>query len=238
MATSTGVQDSRPTKRLKINYSHEVTVLVGDTSQRFMVHKDILCWNSPFFQAACSKNWWEGIEKIIRLPDHAPIAFSIYVDWRYQGVVDLWQGDEHQQTTITDTEGEERPDDGPRNDRLIRSYILGDMLQDYKFCNVVIDAWFDLFEGTLQIPHHDNINLIFDTFPETSKLRQLITHELAFDTMPETYKDQNDRYNPQVWKAIAEMSVTEADIAHDLKKPKTRGKCFYHVHAEGEARCS
>ncbi|KAK3712638.1 hypothetical protein LTR37_009081 [Vermiconidia calcicola] len=186
MATPTSVQDTRPTKRLKIDYGHEVSVLVGDTGQRFVVHKDVLCTNSPFFQAACSKNWREGREKVIRLPDHAPIAFSMYVDWRYQGVVDLWQGDENQRTVRRDTQGNERAAGGLRFDRLIDSYILGDMLQDHKFCNVLIDACFDLIEETLQIPHYGNINRIFNTSPETSKLRQLLVHTMAFASKPET----------------------------------------------------
>lgn len=40
---------------------------------------------SPFLEAACSRNFKEGIEKQIELPDDDATVFALFVEWMYYG---------------------------------------------------------------------------------------------------------------------------------------------------------
>lgn len=48
-------------------------------TQEFTVHRHLVCANSKFFKAACSKLWAEGEEKIVRLPEVKVDAFQAYL---------------------------------------------------------------------------------------------------------------------------------------------------------------
>ena len=221
----------------RVNYNDEVIVLVGEEEQRFVAHKDFLCANSEFFEAACSEKWRKGKDRIVRLPEQNPVSFNIYLNWRYLGIVDLWNG-EAELRPQSDIDGEKLTSTGTRYNRLIRSYILGDMLQDTQFCNALISSWFSLVEETKRIPSSDKVNQIFESLPETSKLRQLVTHEIAYGLNVDDFKKDLESYSPGVLSAIAEVSVTERHLSNESKKPRTRGRCFYHIRAEGEAECA
>jgi len=64
----------------RTNYSETITVLVGETEESAVVHKDVICRKSDFFVAACSRRWAEGREKTVRLPLVTPEVFNQYLD--------------------------------------------------------------------------------------------------------------------------------------------------------------
>lgn len=72
-----------PTKRPRYDYNDTISVLIGSEERRFVVHKDVICSSSKFFKAACSANWKEGQEGIVRLPTAKPPVFEMYMDWLY-----------------------------------------------------------------------------------------------------------------------------------------------------------
>jgi len=55
-------------------------LLVGSEKKPFMVHKDVLCGASPFFETACKPEWL-GDKWVIELPADEPDAINamIYV---------------------------------------------------------------------------------------------------------------------------------------------------------------
>lgn len=96
-------------------FEETIAVLVGpeEGQQRFTVHKHLICASSKFFNAACSKLWLEGKEKLVRLPEVKVETFRAYVVWVYAGKIAVNKSnlkDEFRQT--------------------VGLYLLGDILDD------------------------------------------------------------------------------------------------------------
>lgn len=53
----------------------------------YVVHEAIVRAESPFFEAALSKEWQESKERIVRLPKQYPEAFDVYIGWVYSGKI-------------------------------------------------------------------------------------------------------------------------------------------------------
>lgn len=156
----------------------------------------------------------------------------------YGGFIDLWNGrEDREKGTWTDDDGKLRPIVGGRHDRLFSSYILGNRLGDDPFCNSLVDSYFMLDAEVRKAPTTTHINKAFKALPETSKPRLLMVHEILYDIHTQTTLKAIPVYNPEVWKAMAVASVRQDyKVAYVDKKPKVRGRLFYHAHAEGE-RC-
>jgi hypothetical protein len=210
---------------IRIDYKDEVIFLLGKDEKRFVTHVDLVKEASGFIRDSLKGCWKEGEEKTIRLPEQSAVAFNIYLDFCYRQVIDLrrsgeekgWQGATYKKE---------------RFQRLVKSYVLGDMLRDDVFCNALIDAWFDLRsqeEITMEV---ETINTIFDRLPERSKLRLLVAHEAAYGISKDAFKEALPYCHPQLCKLIAETAVLEDHLPREKKKPEARPRCMYHLHPE------
>lgn len=217
----------------RIDFTEEAIVLVGEDDQRFVCHQNLLSASSPFFLAATAKD--PG--KIIRLPEQDPTAFSIYLNWRYTGSLDLFDGDPaHGVETASD--GLIRQKAGKRWHNLFNAYALGDMLQDSTFCNTLIDAFVLLVDTTGHYPPPSVVNPVFRSLSDLSKLQKVFIHKMAFRVSFKTLEENLDLYLAEVWKEIALLSVKERERMKDYKLTQAQGKCFFHVHREGEDKCT
>ena len=54
-------------------------LLVGEEEVPFLIHKKILCENSPFFESACKPEWMKDDEKTIKLPEDDPELVDIMI---------------------------------------------------------------------------------------------------------------------------------------------------------------
>jgi hypothetical protein len=68
-----------PAKKLKIDYTQDVNLLVGSKETKFIVHKHVLCETSTFFQTALNGQWSEAQSKTIRLEEVGSTSFQTYV---------------------------------------------------------------------------------------------------------------------------------------------------------------
>ncbi|KAL0262984.1 hypothetical protein SLS55_001959 [Diplodia seriata] len=66
-----------------------VTLKVGPDEKAFLIHKSILCAQSPYFRAALAEGRWkEGQDNAIALDETDPAMFSqLVVNWLYTGEV-------------------------------------------------------------------------------------------------------------------------------------------------------
>jgi hypothetical protein len=61
-----------------------ITVCVGAEQRLFAAHEDVLS-HSPYFQAACSGQFYQSANKRIDLPDEEPEVFSSILEYLYKG---------------------------------------------------------------------------------------------------------------------------------------------------------
>ena len=124
-----------------------ITILVGPEEAKFTAHKDVLCARSEFFKIACSKNWREGQEKVVPLPEVEEETFQTYMDLVFN-------------LPIFDDETESLP--------LVKFYVLGDFLDDVK----ARDKALRLLIAERFCPTPETVGFIWDHTTSSSLLRQ------------------------------------------------------------------
>lgn len=100
---------------------------MGPKEQCFMVHKNIICRRSRFFEAACAKKWTKP-DKKIRLPEDEPDAFAVYLECVYNQP-QIVENEDQQDDEVTSAEWAV----------LFRTYILADKYGDLPSANNMID---------------------------------------------------------------------------------------------------
>jgi hypothetical protein len=76
--------EAAPAQPINITPSPIVTLTVGREGRLFAAHEDVLS-QSPFFEAACSKDASDAMNKRISLPDEEPEIFSAVLEYLYKG---------------------------------------------------------------------------------------------------------------------------------------------------------
>ncbi|KAE9974747.1 hypothetical protein Vi05172_g6607 [Venturia inaequalis] len=139
----------------ELDWSKLITVEVGGTepevssqtvnidygvTRTFSVYEDLFRAQSPFFEAALGRDFIEAKDRVVKLPEHTPEAFDVYLRWTYSyrifipGMIGCTDsGNDMKTVNCTETE---------RNvfSIICRAYILGDVLQDSQFKDALMDA--------------------------------------------------------------------------------------------------
>ncbi|KAK5173495.1 uncharacterized protein LTR77_002176 [Saxophila tyrrhenica] len=76
-------------KRMKIYFSEEIIVLVGEEKKRYVVHKNVLRATSRFFRDCLSGKWREARQRAIPLPESVADDFDVYLTYLCEGTIDL-----------------------------------------------------------------------------------------------------------------------------------------------------
>ncbi|CAK1360059.1 unnamed protein product [Cercospora beticola] len=125
--------EMRAAKKRRI-MNNIITITVGgDNGEEFMIHDFLLKENSKFFEAALDRQWKEGQEKKIALPDDDPEVFAVYAGWLFTGKIASKDEKPLDEFTRADVEHEH-----PLQAKL---YVLGEKLIDDKFCDCALKAW-------------------------------------------------------------------------------------------------
>lgn len=203
------------------------TLVVGEAEYRFLVHQDLLCKQSPYFAAAAEEKWKEGQEHRIPLQCDNPRTIGLYVQWIYGG-------------KIYSRLREERAEDDPTYNELsllVEAFIFGEMVQDGRFKDVVIDSLIASIntpgkEGKRWYPSGPMVDRAYEGTPEGSPLRKL---------MVDIYAHHGNRHRLDGSKDIeflkdlaGELYVDrERYLLHDPTKMDLKS-CRYHHHGEGQ----
>lgn len=93
-------------------------MLVGPEEKSFFAHEGIITHHSAFFRAACSGNFKESKERVVRLSTADPGVFQILLHWVYtKALIKL----------APDTIDENEDKCGTkRYDVLVETYVLAD----------------------------------------------------------------------------------------------------------------
>ncbi|KAB8292198.1 hypothetical protein EYC80_007940 [Monilinia laxa] len=221
-----GVDMRQPVRKIRLLefFSETVKLLVGAHRKIFLVHKDMICVASPFFEAGFKPQWQKSGECIMELPEDDPTYFAPVLYWVYNNKVVCPTHD----TRMT-------------VEALSRIYCLAEKYQMPRLQNDLIDAMVYEIVTREQYICTSELNHIFRNSPPSSKLRLLavnctLTNWKSFDV--------------KSWK----QTGLNADLVFDIflafnKDPRAAlRKTFldseyqycelYHIHeAEQQGKC-
>ncbi|KAK3696781.1 hypothetical protein LTR37_017805 [Vermiconidia calcicola] len=229
------------TKKFKSNYSGVITVSVGSDNIEFTVHQDLICDRSPFFKAACSRNWTEAKERRINLPDQNPKAIKIYFEWAYSQRQDL--GDLARaviKSEVPQLRAEQMSNRSWREETFIilrDLWVLADYLGDNVFKNITMDSLIDE-RNAGRIVH--NKAIVHESFERTrlgSQLQTWIADRLLTVLSP----DDPIRFADD-WPLSVALVLLSRLLVKKGRLDKEEGlllsrKCDYHEHADGAESC-
>ncbi|MCJ1422540.1 hypothetical protein MMC29_000420 [Sticta canariensis] len=146
-----------PTRHL---FQTIVNIAVGRTTEVVPVHRELLCSVSPVFEATFNRElgFRESHTSYCTLPETRVEVFQYFVQWLY----------------TRSLEHEDLVGSKPAYSRLIRMYVLGDLLGATMLKNAVIDKMVEVVNQTLACPIPADTELLYQNTMETAKLRILM----------------------------------------------------------------
>lgn len=202
-----------------------------------MVYKKIICTNSDLFKTACSGQWKEASERLVRLPEADSHIFGVYLGWLYTGNLDF-SATEEQKPIPAYESGVSGPEFRKATKQIMDTYVLGDMLQDAQFCNTLVDEFMQLMEGTELVPSPAETESFWSKLPQQSTMCKLLVDYIAAEIDFETFLSYVNTYPAELVKEVAKVGVRDRDMLITERAPARRGKCFYHEHKEGSRKCA
>lgn len=167
-------------------------VLVGPKEERFMIHKELICAKSKFFEAACSRRWKEGLEKTIRMPEVGPNLFQQYIAWIHINDLDIAR------VYINDKQS---PDD---QRMLLGLYMFGDIVDDIALRKKTLGLLVSLTNVWKKFyPSVSGVSWVYTGTPPGSPLRKLIVDKYIYCVNPDSFARYIDKFPAQFMKDIA-----------------------------------
>lgn len=194
---------------------------MGPSEVEFVVHEDILSKGSPFFAAACKKEWKGRREHCIPLPDDDISTVDLYIQWIYTGRIFSRPFDDG------GSEGVEELG------ILVEGFIFGEKVQNGDFKDAVVDAIVKCFpvpskKNKVGCPPVLCVDKAYGGTPEGSQLRKLLVA---------IYATRGSR----AWLHGTTSMDFVADLAGrllDERKSPTAGLdlmgCGFHQHGDDE----
>lgn len=164
------------------------------------------------------RDWKEGPERLIRLPNDDPETFRIYLHWLYRG-------------TFPCRINEPALAGNAEFLQLAKAHVLGDKLFDGDFCNAAIDAIINktetkLPDGLRWYPVGEVVQSIYDNTLPHSPTRRLLV-------------DLYVRSGHKNW--ILEWAkpddLPKQGLFDKSSNPITPSDCVYHSHGPGTKDC-
>ena len=200
-----------------------MTLVVGEEAFPLVIHKQMICEHSVFFQTAMKKEWQEGQDRTIPLPDDRVEVVSLYVQWTYYDRILS-----HGNPTMAERDSAEL-------DRLIDAFVFGDKDQDGRFRDAVLDALVACAStpdtaGMTWFPAMSAVKKAYQRTPEGSPLRRLLVdlwarHAmekwLGADMVPEFLSD-----------LVRELLSLRQDQLPSHPCDGHLSSCVYHHHSD------
>lgn len=157
-----------------------ITVHAGpDPSTPFLVHEGVVKESSEFFKAALNKQWKEGTERKIDLPDDCPHVVADYIEWLYSKEIEFTYKSKGPSAIqkFDDIQKEISND----YHHLARLYVFGEKIQDDSFCNRALSTMIEVCtdspmvtNGSKLYPSNTTIPIIYAGTPAGSPARRFL----------------------------------------------------------------
>lgn len=170
-------------------------LFIGPEKIRYVVHKDVLCNQSPFFSAALNGHFIEGETQQLDLPDCDIKTFDHVILWLYQQRLEplSYFFKDGKATYFT----------------LLDLYATADQLDIEGLRNAVVDRVAGLAEETNSVPTPTDTHILYESIRESAPLRELILDLFAFKKTDNLIATHPDEWHPAFLR----------DLVCKLKRP-------------------
>lgn len=200
--------------------------MVGEKQKELIVHETLLSERSDFFSAALKKEWEEGQQRRIPLPDDNPQVVSLYLHWLYYNKLFCRPPDE------------QSVEDGNEQSLLISLFVFGEKIQDGQLKDAVIDA---IILSTNTPDKNGNrwyptgaVNAAYKGTPANSPLRTLLVDMyVQHGTSKWIHNTTNTDFLLDVSRALLDTQRTEQ---YPDPTSAAVSSCQYHQHTTDD-RC-
>ena len=198
----------------------------------FYVDHGALIGQGGFFEAALKKEWKEGQEGLIELPEDDPHVFGIYARWIYTGWI----------SPTTDVD--------PRGLLVLpKLYVLAEKMLDWEFQDQVMDSFIvTSFENTsetssaggLILPDVHTIDYICEYAPAKSSLRRFVLDMILGYADFEgkgcltVLREVNREFLVDVTTVLLKLHKLTDDDRLDIRALHEEPGCAYHHHGADE----
>ena len=195
-----------------------VSIVVGSEERIFTMHSGLLCSVSGYFTAALKGNFKEAAEQRIAFPEDQPWVFERFQLWLYSKHI-LDEGETTSSLNV---------------DKLVALYAFAEARCIPMLQNHLVDLFITKIEKGKKavLPKYGSA---YSAVATSSPLRKLVVdlaaHRGSFD------------YTWTLDECPKEYLVDLIRVYHGLRDTKKVKRfqdlrCEYHIHAEGEPRCS
>jgi hypothetical protein len=158
-----------------------VYVKVGKDQQKFGLHKDYLCFHSPYFRAAFDGNFDEATTGEVILDTTDPAVCGLFVEWLYTKDITL---------VISEDEALSRREshrkEKPETTQLVRLWLLAEYLQVPQLQNKAIDIIQQKWKRS-RVLNSDAVEVAYKETTAGSRLRKYFTDVICWHaTSPES----------------------------------------------------
>ena len=168
-----------------------VTLLVGPDKGKFLIHKDILCEASRYFDAAFSSGFKEATEQTLALEQENPRIVESFINWIYTGRLNYVVPKDR--TTV------------PLYEEPLELYLLADKYEVPKLRRQLVQYFYDLRSNHTLQPLA-TFTRLYDKTTDNDGLRKLFIDMMVWE-------------GDDVWfrlKGWDEWILNNAEIAKDL----------------------
>ncbi|KAE9991893.1 hypothetical protein EG327_010680 [Venturia inaequalis] len=171
------------------------TILIGPEKTPYVVHRDLICSQSPFFTAALRGSFLESSTQSLELPDIDTKCFDHVILWLYQSRLEplSYFFKDGKATYFT----------------LLDLYATADQLDIEGLRNGVVDLVAELAEVTNSVPTPTDTWILYDGVRDSAKLRELVLDLFAFKKTDNLIATHPDEWHPSFLR----------DLVCRLKRP-------------------
>ncbi|TID17933.1 hypothetical protein E2P81_ATG10904 [Venturia nashicola] len=189
-------------------------VFVGDDPEPYTVHHDLIAASSEFFNRALKGEFKEK-DGDVKLSHQDTSTFAAYHKWLYTNAFEP---------------------SGRDHDHHFELYFLGDVVQDERFRNSVIDLIIKVVADTGTYPVISSLIVVaFENTPKSSKLRQLLIDFWTRLATPSWYEFDgcqggDGQYPSEFLYEVLKASSVSRGKPRKSGLPWDQDPCQYHDH--------
>lgn len=184
---------------------------MGQKETRFLLHRELLTYYSPFFSATLDGAFAEGLSQVVKLKEERLEIFEFFVHWLYT---------QHLEDAGLYKDGR------PTYFNLLELYSLADRLLIEKLRNDTVDKIAQLAEATNSVLTPSDTYILYDTIRPgaDAPIRRLVLDLFAFKRTDNLLANHPDDWHPLFLRDLVvklKRPGYAAMIRHDLKRRKT-----------------